>query len=64
MLCVHLLVLLEGIAESVKAFRLVGVDLSQRGRHHFQILLIVSHLGHWDAVQVVWKQTMKPIEKC
>lgn len=57
--CVYLLVLLEGIPECVQALGLVGVDLSQRRRHHFQVLLIISHLGHWDAVQVVWKQTQR-----
>lgn len=49
----YLLVLLERIPECVQALRLVGVDLSQRRRHHFEILLIVSHLSHRDTVQIV-----------
>lgn len=49
----YLLILLERIPKRVQAFRLVRVDLSQRRWHHFEVLLIVSHLSHWDAVQIV-----------
>lgn len=50
---VYLLILLEGIPKRVQAFWLVRVDLSQRGRHHFEVLLIISHLSHRDTVQIV-----------
>lgn len=49
----YLLILLERISKRVQALRLVRVDLSQRRRHHFEVFLIVSHLSHWDAVQIV-----------
>lgn len=49
----HLLILLERIPKCVQAFWLVRVDLSERRRHHFEVLLVVPHLSHWNTVQVV-----------
>ena len=49
----YLLILLERIPKCVQAFGLVRVDLSQGRRHHFKVLLIVSHLCHRDTVQIV-----------
>lgn len=50
---VYLFILLERVSKRVQTFGLVGVDLSQRRRHQFQVLLIISHLSHWYAVKKV-----------
>lgn len=53
----YLFILLERVSKCVQTFGLIWVDFSQRRRHQFQVLLIISHLSHRDAVEKVWHIT-------
>lgn len=60
----YLFILLERVSECVQPFGLVRVDFSQRRRHHFQVLLIISHLSHRHAVEKVWQRAnVQPSDK-
>lgn len=50
---VYLLIQFEGVPESVQAFWLLGVCVSERLRSSFEEVLIVAHLCNWHAVELV-----------
>lgn len=52
----YLLVLFERIPERMEPLRLVWVNLTKRRGHKFQIFLIVAHLCHRNAVQIIWNK--------